>query len=363
MNTQVLILMKPAAVPAQSFKPAPFGALQRKCACGGSGRFSGECADCKKKKLQRSVRGSGPETAPPIVHDVLRSSGQPLDGATRAYFEPRFGHDFSRVRIHADARANESAQSVNALAYTVGRDVVFGAGQYQPGAASGQRLLAHELTHVKQQNGGASFPLRLASSTDPAEREAEKASFAMTAGSMRGFTAPAAGVLQRQETKPSATGGSAGGGATPAASGSGVGSSLCTAHPDELYYKTNPLYCQDTASTGSMHKGFRCYREIPTGSGCPAGKHVCFDPATGKCNADQSHIDSTVPSISRDSTGMCDLSWLGWCSIEHAILDVVPDLLAKGSQAQIDCIQNCQKTQPTWMQGLCMQGCPGVGAF
>ena len=177
MNTQVLIPMKPAAVPAQSFKPAPFGALQRKCACGGAGNFSGECTDCKKKKLQRSVRGSGPETAPPIVHDVLRSSGQPLDGATRAYFEPRFGHDFSRVRIHADARANESAQSVNALAYTVGRNVVFGAGQYQPDAASGRRLLAHELTHVVQQGSFTETPLQLkiGPERDSSEMAAENA--------------------------------------------------------------------------------------------------------------------------------------------------------------------------------------------
>ncbi|MGB9632210.1 MAG: DUF4157 domain-containing protein [Chloroflexaceae bacterium] len=88
---------------------------------------------------------------PPIVHEVLRSPGQPLDAETRAFMEPRFGHDFSRVRVHTDARAAESARAVNALAYTVGRDVVFGAGQYAPGASAGRRLLAHELAHVVQQ--------------------------------------------------------------------------------------------------------------------------------------------------------------------------------------------------------------------
>lgn len=94
-----------------------------------------------------------PDTAPPLVQDVLASSGRPLDRATRGLFESRFGHDFSQVRIHADATAAESARSVNALAYTVGRDVVFGAGQYSPHTRPGQRLLAHELAHVLQQTG------------------------------------------------------------------------------------------------------------------------------------------------------------------------------------------------------------------
>jgi hypothetical protein len=69
---------------------------------------------------------------PPIVNEVLRSPGQPLDAAICTFMEPRFGYDFSQVRVHTDARAAESARAVNALAYTVGRDVVFGAGQYAP---------------------------------------------------------------------------------------------------------------------------------------------------------------------------------------------------------------------------------------
>ena len=107
--------------------------------------------------VQRRVASgsSGPIGAPPIVRDVLTSSGRPLDRPTRSLFESRFGHDFGQVRIHADAKAAESARSVNALAYTVGRDVVFGAGQYAPGTSAGQKLLAHELTHVVQQSGGA----------------------------------------------------------------------------------------------------------------------------------------------------------------------------------------------------------------
>ncbi|MDY6795816.1 MAG: DUF4157 domain-containing protein [Actinomycetota bacterium] len=89
--------------------------------------------------------------APPIVHEVLGSPGQPLDARTRAYMEPRFGHDFSRVRVHKDARSVESAQALNALAYTVGRDMVFGERQYAPATVIGQKLIAHELTHAAQQ--------------------------------------------------------------------------------------------------------------------------------------------------------------------------------------------------------------------
>jgi len=85
--------------------------------------------------------------------NIFGSSGQALDAQTRAFFEPRFGADFSHVRVHANSQAAESARAVNALAFTVGRDVVFGEGQYATGTPTGQRLMAHELTHVVQQAG------------------------------------------------------------------------------------------------------------------------------------------------------------------------------------------------------------------
>src|SRR5215213_1007869 len=103
------------------------------------------CSECGAAKQSSSIG------APAIVQRVLRSPGQALDGATRAFFEPRFGHDFSRVRVHADAEAAESARAVNALAYTVGGDVVFGAARYAPRSTEGRSLLAHELTHTIQQ--------------------------------------------------------------------------------------------------------------------------------------------------------------------------------------------------------------------
>ena len=118
-----------------------------------------KCAACEdEKKLQRKP-AHAPQTAsggaPPIVHDALRGQGQPLDAQALAFFEPRFGRDLSGVRIHTHAAAAESARAVSARAYAVGSDVVFGAGQFEPGSAAGQRLIAHELTHVLQQETGA----------------------------------------------------------------------------------------------------------------------------------------------------------------------------------------------------------------
>lgn len=105
---------------------------------------------------RRVVPGpTGPVDAAPMVSAALSSPGQPLDMATQGFFSARFGHDFAGVRVHADAGAAQSARAVSALAYTVGRDIVFGAGQYAPGTRAGQRLLAHELTHVVQQGGSS----------------------------------------------------------------------------------------------------------------------------------------------------------------------------------------------------------------
>src|SRR5215470_14964726 len=143
-----------------SIMPVRARMLQRKCACGGNASSGDQCEECKKKEasIQRSSAGqAGPNAVPPIVHDVLRSPCQPLDAATRAAMEARFGHDFSRVRVHTDTRAADSARAVNALAYTVGEDVVFGRGQYRPSSADGQRLIAHELTHTIQQAGGVTL--------------------------------------------------------------------------------------------------------------------------------------------------------------------------------------------------------------
>jgi len=196
--------------------------LQRRCSggCGGSATSAGgECESCKKKKRQGAqaklaigsagdrfeheadrvadrvlgqgapaagIAGAAPlqiqrvagaqagiGEAPAIVDRVLATPGRPLP--QREFYESRFGHDFSQVRVHNDAMAADSAGAVNALAYTVGEHVVFGRNQLAPHMPSGQHLLAHELTHVVQQRDGER-PL---------------------------LARQAAGVLQRQEADPS----------------------------------------------------------------------------------------------------------------------------------------------------------------
>lgn len=201
--------------PATTFVPPP-RLLQRTCACGGTPGPTGECAECRRKRrlgvqpklrisqpgdrwereadrvadavvrtsseteslaarlspveslpgtefgvparaptVQRNASVDGAAFAPPIVHDVLKSGGRPLEPATRSFMESRFGYDFARVRVHTDARAAASAQAVQARAYTAGDDIVFDSGEYRPHTARGRRLIAHELAHVVQQRGSS----------------------------------------------------------------------------------------------------------------------------------------------------------------------------------------------------------------
>jgi hypothetical protein len=162
--------------------------LQRKCDCGNHA-MSGNCDDCAKKKslLQRkAAHGNESSEAPSIVNEVLRSTGQPLDPSTRAFMEPRFRHDFSNVRVHADSRAAASARAMNALAYTAGSQVVFDAGQYAPETFAGRKLLAHELTHTLQQvpSGPALMPasLQINEPNDVHEREADRVAATVMSG-------------------------------------------------------------------------------------------------------------------------------------------------------------------------------------
>jgi hypothetical protein len=123
--------------------------------------------------------------APPIVNRVLNSDGQPLDSQTRAFFEPRFGADFSRVRVHNDAQASESARAVRANAYTVGQQIVFASGKYSPNTSAGKQLLAHELAHSRQQavnlESGTSSGVRISSDL-AAEQGADAAAEAVISG-------------------------------------------------------------------------------------------------------------------------------------------------------------------------------------
>lgn len=111
----------------------------------------------RASRLSSSPHDSG-TTAPPIVQEVLRSPGRPLDKSTRSFMEDRFASDFSDVRIHIDSQAAQSAAAVQARAYTVGNNVVFGAGKFAPNSHEGKHLIAHELTHVLQQNAARPQP-------------------------------------------------------------------------------------------------------------------------------------------------------------------------------------------------------------
>ncbi len=138
-----------AVLPARAAPQGAASALMRKCAC----EESTENEE-SRGTLSRTAEGASPTAPiPPIVHEVLHTPGQPLDPAAREFMEMRFDHDFSQIRVHVDHQAEESALAVNALAYTVGRDVVFGAGQYLPQTGPGRMLIAHELAHVVQQDG------------------------------------------------------------------------------------------------------------------------------------------------------------------------------------------------------------------
>ena len=142
-----------AAAGGGSHEPACHGAAARD----GIAASGGDAAAKMRRQLPlrclcQEGRGQArTDSAPPIVRQVLNGAGQPLDTATRGAMEQRFGHDFGRVRIHADGKADASARAVGASAYAVGPHIVFARGQYAPATKAGEMLLAHELTHVLQQ--------------------------------------------------------------------------------------------------------------------------------------------------------------------------------------------------------------------
>jgi Domain of unknown function (DUF4157) len=156
------------------------GLVLRKCAaCGKEEEDKDEpgegisqkhtCAKCdneEKLKLQRKSSNSASPEISTSVLDVLKTPGQPLDADIRSFMEPRFGFDFSQVRIHNNTLAHQSAKDIHALAYTHQNHIIFGSDQYQPQTKSGRKLLAHELTHTIQQNlSGPSFGTNIGFST------------------------------------------------------------------------------------------------------------------------------------------------------------------------------------------------------
>jgi hypothetical protein len=209
MSGQSNTLAHKAPDPSLSWTPA--GTLQRKCACG-EYSIGGQCDECKKKHsaLQRSAVGTATKSAvPPVVHEVLRSPGHALDKNIRGFMASRFGQDFSRVRVHTDSNAAQSASSVDASAYTVGEHLVFNRGQYSPNSNAGRKLIAHELTHVLQQSSGTPAGNLYVGAPDTAhERAANDTSARMMResdgpGGLRPVSMPVSdGILQRQANLP-----------------------------------------------------------------------------------------------------------------------------------------------------------------
>lgn len=166
--------------------------LQRACSCGkGGSTYQMEEPELAPERVQAKhihATQAGETIAPPIVHDGLRSPGQPLDMMTRAFMEPRFGHDFGRVQVHINSHASASARALNAHAYTVKNHIVFGANQYQPSTNAGRQLLAHELTHVVQQQAGDRLATALAvnAPTTPTVMKADDGSTPRFSGCSQG---------------------------------------------------------------------------------------------------------------------------------------------------------------------------------
>ncbi|HEY9132672.1 MAG TPA: DUF4157 domain-containing protein [Dyella sp.] len=174
--------------------------LQRKCACGSHAAEGGECESCKKRVQRKGHTGAGASGVPSIVHGVLGTPGRPLDASVRRWMEPRFGHDFSGVRVHTDSQAAESARSIGALAYAVGQHVVFDHRQYAPDTPAGRHLLAHELAHTIQDPGSGSLhpSLELGNPSDANELAADRAADAVTRGEKVTVAPIGGGVIRRQ---------------------------------------------------------------------------------------------------------------------------------------------------------------------
>lgn len=130
--------------------------VQRKCTSCEEEHAHGKVQLASVSPIQRKeTTAAAPQVTPDVSANIrsLKGGGSPLPAPTRAFFEPRFGADFSHVRVHTDTHAATTASSINAKAFTVGHDIAFGSGQYSPHSGEGQHLLAHELTHVVQQSG------------------------------------------------------------------------------------------------------------------------------------------------------------------------------------------------------------------
>jgi hypothetical protein len=154
------------------------------------------CESCKTSERKMDV--------PSIVHEVLNSPGKPLDREVKEFMESRFGYDFSKVQIHTDAKAAESAQAINALSFTYGNKIAFAAGQYEYNREEGRKILTHELAHFIQQerhNYGNPSRLSISGANDSAEREADNVASIVSSGTHM-FPHLTDGIMQVREVAP-----------------------------------------------------------------------------------------------------------------------------------------------------------------
>jgi|GEM_PF-2996018 len=263
--------------PAAVTPAAPSVSRLQRCSCGGGGEKCAACRAEEEQALQRAASGEGAlAVAPPLVHDILASPGEPLGREARAFLEPRFGRGFGDVRVHTDARAAESARAVGAVAYTVGSHLVFGTGAYRPGSPDGRRLLAHELTHVVQQ-GGAEAPAKPALGTGPTDdaREREAGGGGGNApgqgAEVVGVSAAAPAQVQREEeTNPSVPASArAPGAGSPSAGGATAEITLETGNIGAGFLNNlvHQQICVDGYGSGTAPK--RCFSFAASGVQAP----------------------------------------------------------------------------------------------
>jgi len=302
-----------------------------------------KCAGCEEEAQRRPVEivhrmedelqlkpapgrpnSAGAEAAAAAVS----GSGVPLPADVQSYFEPRFGCDFSDVRIHTGLNAATAAKSINARAYTLGRNIAFGASQYAPGSVDGKRLIAHELAHTVQQS-----PVAARKAADN-HSEVKRSSIFASATSQS-----AVGELMFPRVSPPLI------------------QRNCS--DDEAFHQAAPNFCRDDTWSPITHSGKTCYREITNSSGffdCPSGEHVCFN-AKGECEASP---DRSSLAEAKQADGSC--SWREYCVLEHIAVDVVPAVLSdhfeRIGRQQIECLKSCREL-PWYLRGFCLQGCSG----
>lgn len=287
---------------------------QRKCACGKSAEH-GVCKACRAghdlgpqlSAWQSTLRRS---TAPPIVHEVLRSPGRHLDAATRAAMEPRFGRDFSQVRVHTDRRAAQSADAVAARAYTVGNQIAFAANQFAPHSSEGRRLLAHELAHVVQQRQLAGLPNQIPiGATDTAwERQAQSVAGAPANTSAQ--RAPTLSEAPHSELQ-----------RTPAAAGAvAVRAALLGACAYKTYRYTLDHY---SGSQGYNDKFMHCYASCKVASHCGSAVPGLGVPSlTSTLFSGGLGILKEIVDYIKDHLGIgtpADASWEDWFADNYGL--------------------------------------------